>query len=394
MARLRAKVEDSPLKRRPVADPVHLCHLVPQMDVGGMASTVLEVCNGLETDDFMTSVLCINGRGLAAERVEPRVQVWALHGNEREAPGAEEVVLMADLFKRYAVDLLHIHGAGWYYPAGALAARLASVGHLLLTEHDVGRAPLESPWRLGVTQALKWTDRFAATSPAVAGSLAGSLGLDPDRVQVIPKGIDLERYRAPEDDESAEPKSAEVVIGAAGPLNRGAGHAVLLEAAATLREDGVPLRLVLLGRGPERERLLKQVHQLDLQRCVTAVRTMADMPAFFAGLDIFVVPGRHAGVSSAALEAMAAGLPVVAANAGANMEAVRDGETGMLVPEGNAAVLARILAQLAGEPERRQALGEQARRHAEEHHRVETMVQRHSALYHSLGWIQKKEEPS
>ena len=208
------------------------------------------------------------------------------------------------------------------------------------------------------------------------------------------EGVDLERYRAPEEDEAAEPRTDELVIGAAGPLTEEAGHAVLLEAAATLRDDGVPLRLVLLGRGPARERLLRQVHQLDLQRDVTAVKTVADMPAFYSGLDIFVVPGRHVGVSSAALEAMASGLPVVAANAGVNMEAVKDGETGMLVPEGNAAVLARILGQLASDPERRKTLGEQARRHTEEHHRVETMVQRHSALYHSLGWIQKKEEPS
>lgn len=377
-----------------MGDPVHLCHLVPQMDVGGVATTVLEICNGLDTDDFMSSVLCVNGRGLAAERVEPRVQVWALHSHERGQHSAEEVLQMADLFRRYAVDLLHVHGAGWYFPAAALAARMAGVGHLLLTEHHVGRAALASPWRLGVAQAARWTDRFTATSPAVAEALAGALALAPDRVQVITKGVDLERYRAPEEDEAAEPRTDELVIGAAGPLTEEAGHAVLLEAAATLRDDGVPLRLVLLGRGPARERLLRQVHQLDLQRDVTAVKTVADMPAFYSGLDIFVVPGRHVGVSSAALEAMASGLPVVAANAGVNMEAVKDGETGMLVPEGNAAVLARILGQLASDPERRKTLGEQARRHTEEHHRVETMVQRHSALYHSLGWIQKKEEPS
>ena len=180
------------------------------------------------------------------------------------------------------------------------------------------------------------------------------------------------------------------VLGMAGRVIRHRGHLVLLDAVARLCNQGVALRLLMVGKGPERERVEQCVHQLGLQQVVTLVETYADMPAFYSALDVFVVPGRHDGVSSAALEAMAAGLPVVAANAGANMEAVKDGETGLLVPEGNAAILARILTQLAESAARRKTLGERARLHIEQHHRAETMVQRHSALYHGLGLIQPK----
>ena len=384
------------LARRPVANPVHLCHLVQQMDIGGVASNVLEVCNGLNTDDFMTSCLCVEDRGVAAERVEPRVQVWALHTRERGQPGPREVLRMADLLRRYAVDVLHVHGAGWYYPAGVMAARLAGVGHVLLTEHSVKNPAPGPPWSFAGPRVAGWTDRYTATSPAVAAVLARQLRIPPERVQVIPKGVDLEMYRPPLDAEAARAamgvRPKETALGMVSSVTSQRGHLVLLDALAQLLGEGVNLRLLMVGRGPRREDVQKRVVRLGLEQVVTMVEKNADMPAFYSALDVFVVPGRHDGISSAALEAMATGLPVVAANAGANMEAVRDGETGMLVPEDNAAILARILAQLAEDPSRRKTLGERARLHVEEHHRAETMVQRHSALYHGLGWIETKED--
>lgn len=392
VVRLRSKMEP----RRPVGDPVHLCHLLQQMDIGGVASNVLDVCNGLNTDDFMTSCLCVDHRGLAAERVEPRVQVWALQTHERGAPGPREVLRMADLLRRYAVDVLHIHGAGWYYPAGVLAARLAGVAHVVLTEHRVSERGPAAPWNLAGPPVTRWTDRFTATSPVVADRLSLDLRLPLQQVQVIPKGVDLEKFRPPLDLEASRAsmgiQAGEVVLGMAGRMISHRGHLVLLDAVARLRSEGVDLRLLMVGKGPERERVQQRVHQLGLQQVVTMVQKYADMPAFYSALDVFVVPGRHEGISSAALEAMATGLPVVAANAGANMEAVKDGETGLLVPEGNAAILARILTQLAESAARRKTLGERARLHIEQHHRAETMVQRHSALYHGLGLIQPKDD--
>ena len=404
VARLRARVESPPLARRPVGDPVHLCHLVPQMDTGGVASNALEVCNGLNTDDFMASILCVDQRGVAAERVEPRVQVWALHNHERGEPGPREVLRMADLLRRYAVDVLHVHGAGWYYPAAVLAARLAGVGHVVLTGHRVTDDGPAALWNLVGPRVTGWTDRFTATSPAVAARLAGRLGVAPERVQIIPKGVDTDRYRPPLDREAARAAMGiqpdEVALGMVGRVIPERGHMVLLDAAANNFEEmgpwreGASVKLLMVGKGPERDRVFERARKLGLERVITMVDGYADMPAFYAALDLFVVPGRHDGISSAALEAMATGHPVVAANAGANMEAVKDGETGMLVPQDNPSVLARILAQLVDDPARRQTLGQRARQHVEEHHRAETMVQRHSALYHGLNWIQVKEDQS
>ena len=149
-----------------------------------------------------------------------------------------------------------------------------------------------------------------------------------------------------------------------------------------------------MGRGPQRRSLQQRAEQLGLGAALTILERAPDLPALLWAMDIYVVPGPHQGVSSAVLEAMASGLPVVAVNAGAAPQLVHDGETGLLVPEDDAAVLARILGQLADSPQRRQSMGQRARSHVEANHQLETMVQSHAALYHELSFVEGKDELS
>ena len=387
VATLRAHLGPPPDEQTEQQEP-HICHLVPQMDQGGVPSCVLEICNGLDATDYMASCLSLEGRGTAAQRVEPRVQVWAMHlrgGQPGRGPDLvpAEAWKMARLLRRYRVDLLHVHGAGAGFAWGVVAARLAGVRHVVLTEHA-----LEPRVHPAASAAARWTSRVTATTLAGAEQLAPRLGLALDMVRVIPTGVDLERYRPALDREplreSVGLRPGEVVLGSVGRLEPGRGHRVLLEAVGMLASQGIKPRLVLVGRGELANPLFERAQELGLADRLNILDRAADMTATLATLDVFVVPGAATHLSAATLEAMSTGLPVVAANSGANPQLVRDGQTGLLAPEGNPEVLARLLGELVQSQDRRQTLGQRAREYIEQHHQAQTMVQRYSDLYGEL----------
>jgi glycosyltransferase involved in cell wall biosynthesis len=387
---MRARIVDSlrgvlsRLDRRPVASPVHLCHLLRSMGLDGTAGTVLDVSNGLNPKHYLVSILCVGDRGVLAQRVDPRVQVFALHDHE---PGSRTIWRAARELRRYQVDLLHIHGADCY-PWGAVAARLAGVAHVVHSGYGVKRGvtPPGLPPPVG-RLALGWTDSFAADSEASAAALQAATGVPLERVQIIPRGVDTQKFRPPTDrvrpPEWLGIEQEQIVLGMVAPPREGSGHRLLLEVLGRLVAGGVDARAVLVGQGPEGERLEQEAAGAGLERRVCWTGQVPDVGAMMAGMDIFLWldparPGR-----STQLEAMACGLPVVAASRGpqGGADLVLDGETGLLVPAGEAEILARILDDLCRDGDRRRKLGQGARAFVEQHHNLEEMVVGHRKLY-------------
>jgi glycosyltransferase involved in cell wall biosynthesis len=109
------------------------------------------------------------------------------------------------------------------------------------------------------------------------------------------------------------------------------------------------------------------------------------VPDLLRASDLFVHPSREEGFSNAILEAMAAGLPVVACDVGGNPEAVTDGETGRMVPSRDAAAFASAIAEFLADPEKRKAMGEAGRRRAIERFSLDRMVGEMESLYESLA---------
>jgi glycosyltransferase involved in cell wall biosynthesis len=140
-------------------------------------------------------------------------------------------------------------------------------------------------------------------------------------------------------------------------------------------------RLLIVGDGPARQRLELFSHQIAPEgpNIVFASRR-ADAPSLVAAADVAFVANRSGG-ANAALEAMAAGVPVVAANTPDLVAVVRDGVTGVLVPTGSPPTAARELRRFLFDPERRARFGEAGRRVATEEHSVERLVDRITAIY-------------
>jgi glycosyltransferase involved in cell wall biosynthesis len=364
--------------RREVGAPPHVCHLVETLEPGGVSHRVMQVSSALLPGEFMVSCLALGARGPLAFRLEPKVQVFSLEHSRGRAE-------LARALRRYRVDLLHTHC--WRsYGVGVAAAALARVAHVVHSVHDGEGQALPSSTVLRLARLR--TRRYAVQSHAAVREAAELLGVRASSIAVLPTGVSTQRCRADLDHEAARAaldiRPGQTAIGAVGRLDGSRKHAQLLEACALLVGEGVDLRCLLVGDGPDREVLRLRARQLGLGDRASFFGHVPDVTSPLAAMDIFVHLSTSTGVSVSLLEAMACALPVVATNEGAAPEVIRDGESGLLVPADRPQILARILRQLADNPERRAALGARARQCVEREHTLGVMAEGYATLYREV----------
>lgn len=225
---------------------------------------------------------------------------------------------------------------------------------------------------------LDWAGHRASTlyvtnSRDLAETLVREENVPAHRVEVIPNGVEIPAETA---DPARRPARGIVVANLIGYK----GHADLIEALALLP---APPRVCLVGDGPERERLTRLIAERGLGEVVRLAGAVPDARAVLRDYQFAVLPSHSEGLPNAVLEAMAAGLPVVATAVGGVPEIVEDGVTGLLVPPRAPAELAVAIRRLAEEPLLRQRMG-RAGRTAVERSSVEDCAARHEAVYRAL----------
>jgi glycosyltransferase involved in cell wall biosynthesis len=261
-------------------------------------------------------------------------------------------------------DVIHSHGL-----KAALLTLMASPGPpVVVTCHNLPRGgPLALPLRLLAPRSAA----LVSVSQAVQARLA-ALGIRARQMEVIPNGLDPAAFfPAP-----APPPPTPFVASFLGRLTEEKGVPVLIEAAR--RSTGVELRVI--GDGPLRP-ALEAAQREGLLRYAPY---QEDVLAAYHASHAVAVPSLAEGFGLSALEAMACGLPVVASAVGGLPEVVVDGETGALVPAGDAGALAAALGDLAAHTERARALGAAGRRRVEAEFTQERMIERLLRVYRSL----------
>jgi glycosyltransferase involved in cell wall biosynthesis len=284
--------------------------------------------------------------------------------------------------KQYRPDIVHVHFA--YHDSRALWALGAE--RLVVTPYGSDVEALPAGLRGVVARRLLRTvlrrARAVVTASAYLMDRTEAFGALPDPAvrEVIGFGVDWRRFAAAE----RPPRGrAPIVIGYAKGLHAYYGPLVLLDAIARLRNEAVPVRLRVAGQGPLAATLAERASVLGIEGMVEWPGELPDhaLPAFFGDLDLFAMPSHREAYGVAALEAAAAGVPVVASRVGGIPEVVADGESGLLVPPGDAAALADALAALARDPGRRRQMGAAGRCLVRERHDRSRAVDRMLALY-------------
>lgn len=275
---------------------------------------------------------------------------------------------------------------------GALAARRLGLPHVwhiheLITEPVFVR-------RLVAGMVARYADRVVAISRAVADHLLGDQpGLAP-RLTVIPDAVDTDRFHPAIDGTSLRRAwgvaADEVLVGVVGRISAWKGQGVFIEALAQALTQAPHLRGVIVGdvvpgESWRREALIRRAVELGLGDRLLWAGYRDDTPQVMAALDVLVLPSvRPEPFGMVVLEAMATGKPVVATAHGGPLETVRDGETGYLVPPGEATALAAALVRLAQQPDLRRRLGQAGRERVCRHFTLAGHVAAFEQLYAEL----------
>ena len=177
-----------------------------------------------------------------------------------------------------------------------------------------------------------------------------------------------------------------IVVGSVGRLVPIKGHTALLDAAAILVQRGFDLSVLLVGDGSELDHLrAKAAASPYLASRVHFLGASQNVDQALAAMDVFVLPSISEGMSNTLLEAMSAGLPVVATRVGGNPELIEDGAGGVLFSVGNIRELVGHLERLASHREYRETLGAAARARILTHYRLDSMLENYRNLYKELA---------
>jgi glycosyltransferase involved in cell wall biosynthesis len=288
---------------------------------------------------------------------------------------------MIGLLRELDVDVVHSHEFTMA-SYGGLAARWLGIPHVV-TMH--GNETVMEAWRRRA--ALRWVARnsraFVAVSEHTRASMQARLRLPEGVIGMIPNGVPLR----PGDRDGTRRKLGveddEVLILTVGNLRERKGHAVLIDALGRVQRNGcgVAFRLAIAGGGRERENLERQAAELGIADRVQLLGHRDDVPDLQAAADVYAMPSYWEGMPLAVLEAMLAGKAIVASRVGGIPEVIRDGETGLLVPAGDAPALAQSLRRLLDDERLRSRLGAAARARGDAEFHVRVMADRYESLY-------------
>jgi phosphatidyl-myo-inositol dimannoside synthase len=293
--------------------------------------------------------------------------------------------------RRYRATVMHGH---WVVPGGftAWAAAPARAQVVSLHGSDVYVAETFGPARRAARLVLERSGAITACSADLARRAIG-LGADPAKLEVVPYGVDTNRFR-PQPEQRAALRTRlgvgtdKLLTFSAGRLVKKKGFEHLIEAWALLRDDPSAL-LAIAGDGDLREELRERARQAGVTDRVRFLGNLSqdDVAAHLAAADIAVVPsvkddsGNVDGLPNILLEALAAGPAVIATAAGGIGTVVEHEKTGLVVPERSAEAIAAAVRRTSADPALRARLGESARRMVETRFGWSRVAERFEAAY-------------
>ena len=367
---------------------MRIVHLMSSPFVGGPERQVLGLADALAPDDetvFLSFAEHGRSRSFLEEAQRRGFEAIELSENApRLRRAAREI---AGHLTRLGADVLCCSG---YKPdiIGWRAARQAGVPVVSIS-HGWTAATLKVRLNEMLDRLiLRWMDRTVCVSAAQAARVRRA-GVPSERIVVIRNAIDPERF------EKSDPQYRHVmqswfsrprthIIAAAGRLSPEKGPDQFVAAAARLAKEAPDVGFVLFGDGPLRPALAAQIASCGLTGSFVLAGFRTDVERFLPQCDLAVLSSWTEGLPVIVLEALAAGVPVVATAVGGTPEVVQDGINGYLVPPGDSAALARRIADVLRDDTRRRAMGEQGRQLIREQFSFASQAHQYQRLFSFL----------
>lgn len=347
---------------------------------GGQRQSLL-LCQLLLQQNYPCFLVAQPGSPLAIKAREEGVPIITLR--MRGEVDLWAAARLAFILKRKKCQLIHYHDAHAVM-LGAVASRLAKIPLRVLTRR------VDFPLNENFISRWKYQkniDAFIAVSNGVRDVLVEG-GIEKEKIYVVPDGIDFTPY------EKSQEKGVlrrelnfapdDYVVGIVAHLADHKGHKYLIEAMSLLKDKLPKVRLIIVGEGPLKLDLSRQVKSFNLEDVVFFLGFREDIPRILASLDLFVLSSHMEGLGSSLLEAMATRLPVVATRVGGIPDVVIHGETGLLVPPRNPVALAEAIMDMYSNRERATQMGQKGYEVVHQKFSAEAMASRVIEVYKRL----------
>ncbi|HEY5617949.1 MAG TPA: glycosyltransferase [Vicinamibacterales bacterium] len=365
--------------------------VVPTLMCGGTENQFMMLTRGLDSTRFDVEFACLRRWGpFVQEITERRIPLSEYKVTTfRSVYALTQQARLARHIARRRIQIVHaynFYGNVFAIPPARLVARV-----VIASIRDC--APYLTPMQKRVQRyACQLADCVLVNAEAVKRWLVAE-GYDESKIVVIRNGVDLTRFS-----ESTDSKDVRRDLGLPGGtplvvvvsrLARLKGLEQLIEAAAIMKSRNQDGRFLIVGETAPSERAyldelkrLAALHRVADRVVFTGLRS--DVPALLSAADVAVMPSLNEALSNVLLESMAAGAPTVATRVGGTPEALIDGQTGLLVPAGEARPLAAAISQLLDDRVLAIRLGHAARQFIHQHLSVERMVRATEQLYAEL----------
>lgn len=383
---------------------LRICHVITRLELGGAQDNTLTTVESLPDDRYETFLISGPGGMLdarARDRLGPRCQfIPSLVRPVCPIRDTLAFCALKRLFRAGRYDIVHTHSskAG---VLGRLAARAAGVPIVIHTAHGWGFhdgqwAPVRQLFAACERVAARSTDRIVAVSDATSRKgLSAGIGRAEQYV-VIRSGIDPRPYQTPADAVDLKRKlnldPARPIVLMPACLKPQKSPLDFIEVAAKVKPSVPSAQFVLAGDGDLRPAVEERIRRLDVRDSVRLMGWRSDIADLLRASDLLALTSRWEGLPRVFLEAIAAGVPIVATSVDGAPEAIADGVNGYLASPGDTSGMARRISELLLDPAKHAAFKSAARSSWKEEYDIRDMVRRLDRLYQDVwtrthaGW--------
>lgn len=376
---------------------INIVHVVSQLDCGGTEVNVIQIVEGLNRRGFDQTVVCLTD--VAEPDLVDRLTCRVVRADcTLRFPHSS--FFLRRVLRRTRADI--VHGRGFVTWLDCCGARKLFPGDVRLIQSFHGPntfAQLRFRRQLAASILRRSTDVALAVSHDLGSRLIRQWKVPADKVEVIPNGVAIRDQRCMLSADAARQllglRDQVFIIGCLGSLYDVKNRAFLIKAFQRVLQRVPHTRLLIVGDGPQRATLESMSAQLGLEAYVQFVGYQAQVHQYLAAMDIFVQPSYCEGSPTAVLEAMAMGLPVVAARSAGCTELGKLHRVPLLVDNDDVDALAEILIRLIENRQQRLQLGEYGAQIVTEHYSRERMLDGYERVYRQvLSTVKKRNNRS
>ncbi|MFH1704114.1 MAG: glycosyltransferase [Nitrospirota bacterium] len=369
-------------------EKINILHIYQNSKIGGVQQQLLSLLKAYNREWFHPIFCCLGPKEEMGKEIEGTgIEFIPLNKLRYNRFSSGIVLELHRLMKKKQIHVVRTHRyrSNLY---GRLAAFFAGVPVIIASVHDNYRTDKRPKRRIMNRILSKITDKIVAVSEDVKEDIMRYDRIDPSKIEVIPNGIDVERFNPEKNTTDIRKEFSleedDIVIGFIGRIVTAKGLEYLLDALPYLKGEFKSIKLLIVGEGSLVEKLKERAKKNNIFDNILFTGKRRDIPEILASINIFVMPSIAEGFPNALLEAMAMGKPIVTTEVGGIPEIVKNGFNGLLVPPRDTLSLSKAIKELISNDQLAAKMGQAASNLVRDNLSIKAIAQKWQSLYLSI----------